>query len=337
MTLQSTPPVESSSSPPSRLSVFVTIPHLIFLVALIVLSVLVVVTVRKESSRQLRADRLAQRCAFVYLAPSNYTNIRNLGSSIQSLNRFFKFDFKYKIIIVHETIPPLLQGRLQAISEAPLIFRQLILQLPNRNSTPLNKTVTVRTQAEARRQSLQHSVRFWAYTALLNDPTKAPFFVDIDYVIRLDQDWTFTAPITQDFVKSFVLSGAQYGYLQDARQDCSKNTSISLRQLATSYIELNGIFPRSRDLWSVIADNPKKTCLLYFNNHLELINLRFFRSHSGVQDWVRVVDANGGIFTLGWDDPMLRYITVALYAASEKIMKYDVKSIPYRKIQGTGN
>lgn len=294
-----------------------------------------VVAVRKESSRQLRADRLAQRCAFVYLAPSNYTNIRNLGSSIQSLNRFFKIDFKYKIIIIHEAIPPLLQGRLQAVSEAPLVFRQLTLQTSNRNSTPLNKTVTVRSQAEAKRQSVQHSVRFWAYTALLNDVARVPFFVDIDYVIRLDQDWAFTAPITQDFVKSFVLSGAQYGYLQDVREDCSKNASISLRHLATSYIELNGIFPRSRDLWAAIAENPKQICLPYFDNHLEVINLRFFRSHSGVQDWVRVVDANGGIFTSGWNDPMLRYITVALYAASEKIIKYDLKSVPYKKIQGT--
>lgn len=308
-----------------------TIPHVIFLLALIVLSLLVVVTVRKESSRQLRADRLAQRCAFVYLAPSNYTNIRNLGSSIQSLNRFFKFDFKYKIIIVHETIPPLLQGRLQAVSEAPLIFRQYALHSPNSDSLPLNKTSAARAQSEAKKKSLQHSVRFWTHTALLNDPTKAPFFVDIDYIVRLDQDWAFTAPIAQDFVKNFVLSGGQYGYFRNA-QDCSKNSSISLRQLAMSYIELNGIFPRSGDLWSTIAESPEESCLPYFDNHIELINLRFFRSHSGIQDWVRVIDANGGIFTSDWGDHVLRYITVALYAAREKVMKYDLKSVPYSKI-----
>lgn len=335
MTSRLTPVLEQPAPLYSRFSVFLTLPHVIFSVALVVLSVLIAVTVRKESSRQLEADHLAQRCAFVYLAPSNHTNIRNLGSSIQSLNRLFKLDFKYKIIIIHETIPPLVQGRLQAVSEAPLLFREFSLQRPNSELVLLNKTTVAYKPGEGKKQSIQLSGRFWAYTALLNDPAKAPIFVDIDYVIRLDQDWAFNAPIKQDFVREFVLSGAQYGHLENTHQDCSQNASNSLRQLATSYIELNGIFPRSRDLWSSIVESSEKSCLPHFENHLELINLRFFRSHSGVQDWIRVLDANGGIFTSGWGDHVLRFVTVALFAVPEKVTKFDVKLVPYTRIQGS--
>lgn len=307
-----------------------TFPHLIFFISAAILGVFIVITIRKESYRQLKADKLALRCAFVYLVPSCLINIRNLGSSIQSINRFLAFDFKYKIIIIHEDMPPLSQGRLQAVSEAPLHFRQVVLRPTKTYSNPSNSTDKVQNLLKTQRLAAQHVARFWVHSALLNEP-KASVFADIDYVVRLDQNWAFTAPISRDFVQDFVLSGAQYGHFQQIGRDCSQDKNMSLRRLATSYIELNGISPKGGDLWRSIG-NPKPACLPFFNTQLELINLRFFRSHSGVQDWIRVLDANGGIYSKAWGDNILRYITVALFAASDKVVKYDTDLASYKRI-----
>lgn len=321
----------------SRTKIFLTAPHALFLFTLIVLTVCIIVTVRAETSRQLKSDRLAQRCAFVYLAPANVTNIGNLAASLKSLNSQGKFDFKYKIIIVHENIPPVTQGRLQAVSEAPLQFRHFTLRpridITHTDKTRSNNAVGCDDTKRSKKLFCEHSARFWFYTAVTNDPIKLSPLKDIDYVVRLDSNWELKDKVKRDFFNDFVLSGAQYGYYQQIGQDCTPNATTSLKHLATSYVELNGITPRSVNLWTKIAHTPASLCLPYFHPRLEVLNLRFFRSHSGIQDWIRVVDTNGGIYSEGWKDHVLRFITVSLYAAPEKIVRYDTKIIPFQSIK----
>lgn len=381
----------SMSTLRSRATVLMTIPHAIFLVALIVLASFIIATIRAEQSRQRKTDRLAQRCAFVYLVSVNETNTTNLAKSLFSLNKHFKFDFDYKIVIVHDDMPPVMQGRLQAVSEAPLDFRPIILHHvgtnskdhswssslghsttsttattndtsslsdhqssttssslpaappPYKNMTMLSAQQQLRwtymdhvTTLNGENLQKQHLTRFWFYTACLNDPTRMSPLLDFDYIIRLDSDWHFSAPVNRDFLRDFVQSGAQYGYFEKVGKDCTHNSTQPLQQLASSYVELNGITPRSMDLWSQVikapSSNTAPVCLPLFLPHLEVINLRFFRSHSGIQDLLRVVDANGGIYTHAWKDSVLRFITVSLYAAREKITRYDIKVIPYQQL-----
>lgn len=377
----------------SRATVLMTIPHAIFLVALIVLASFIIATIRAEQSRQRKIDHLAQRCAFVYLVSVNETNTTDLAKSLASLNKHFRFDFDYKIVIVHDDMPPVMQGRLQAVSEAPLDFRPIILHHVGTNSkdhsswssshghsttTTTTSTTTNDTSSLADHQSSttssslpaappynnmsmlsaqqqlrwtyldhvttlneenlqkQHLTRFWFYTACLNDPTRMSPLLDFDYIVRLDSNWHFSASVNRDFLRDFVQSGAQYGFFEKIGKDCTHNSTQPLQQLASSYVELNGITPRSMDLWSQVikvpSSNTAPVCLPLFAPQLEVINLRFFRSHSGIQDLLRVVDANGGIYTHAWKDSVLRFITVSLYAAREKITRYDKKIIPYQQL-----
>lgn len=306
---------------------FYTIPHALFLVSLIALTVYIAATMRVETSRRQKAHRLTQRCAFVYLAPANYTHIHNLGSSLQSLNRYVRFDTKYKILILHDHIPPVVQGRLQAVSEAPLHFRYVSIQSPM-NQTDLLANLT---RAEARKVTYKNFFRFWFFTAMLNDQGKSPFVSDFDYIVRLDHNWAFVAPVKTDFLQDFVQSGAQYGY-QKVTKECAVNSTTTLRELVTSYVDMNGITPRSASLWSAIVESPHVQCMPKFETHFEAINLRFFRSHSGIQHWLRAVEANGGIYTNGWRDDVLRYVTIALYAVREKVVQYPADVIPYQKL-----
>lgn len=314
----------------TRLRICCTIPHATVLFSLINLSVFVVATIYSENAHKLKVDELSQRCAIVYLAPSNNTNINNLGVSLKSLNLHFKSDMKYRIVILHEDIPPVVQGRLQTLSEMSLQFTKINL--------PRYPNVTTSDHLSMNHSSkdavLQAVTRFWFYTAMLSDSDKSGL-AGIDYIVRLDPNSAFTAPIPHDFVKNFVVSGAQYGY-QAINEDCIMNRTKDLKQLAISYVDLNGITPRSMDLWSPITRSGENPCLPYFKGPFEVINMRFFRSHSGIQAWIHVVDSNGGITRHQWRDASLRYLTVSLYATPEKLVRYSEKAVPYRqKVQNT--
>lgn len=340
----------------TRARLFLTIPHSLFVIALIILISFIAVTIRAETSRQAEADRLAQRCAFMYVVAQNDTNISDLQTSIQSLNRHVKFDVKYKIIIAHEDIPPVVQGRLQAVSETSLHFHQIelkpmrdrsdhvdadvdVTQRDGEDGTNSTHNVTnIPTASQMKRRATQHINHFWFHTLLLNDAAKTSQpFADIDYVVRMHQGWQFSADIPRDVLKDFVASGAQYGHHEGVGRICGSSCTSdsrisSLKELVTSYVELNGITPRSMQLWAPVIQFPSQHCLPFFNSYFEILNMRFFRSHSGIQDWIRVVDANGGMFGYGWSDRVLRYLTVALYAAPEKITKLDLASVPLRRI-----
>lgn len=312
-----------------RVNLFWSFPHLVALVSFLVL--IMYISVAVENARQVKTENLARRCAFVYLTSSNQTDIDNIGFSIQSLNKYFRSNMKYKIVIIHEDIPPVVQGRLQSLSEAPIQFREFKLEGPS----TLNLSNEVSTFTKRTTWGYQKMIRFWFYSAMLGEPSKSAPFNDLDYIVRLDSDSAFTNNINRDFVKEFVVSGAQYGY-QDIGKDCGEGITSGLKELAESFIEINGISPRGTSLWSTLS-NTTTNCLPKFENHFEIINLRYFRSHAGIQDWIKVVDANGGIFRHRWGDAVLRFITVALYAAPENLIKYDKQEVPYRHPHQMGN
>lgn len=309
-----------------RLRIIATIPHVVALAALMLLMGYAAASIRAENARQHEAEDLEKRFAFVYLVTPNVTNVKDLGLSLQSLNKYFKLGLNYRVVIVHEGIPPLVQGRLQSLIEAPLRFREHQLRSPR--SFNLSKETLSSTNET--RWSYQKTIRFWFHTAVLAMPSKNGILADLDYIVRLNSDASFTRDISRDFIRAFVISGAQFGY-QSIGKECTKNTTNGLKELAASYVELNGITPRSTSLWANVVRPSSGGCVPTFENHFEMINLRFFRSHSGIQDWLRVVDANGGIYRNGWGDAALRYITVALYVAPEKLIRYGFDVIPYKR------
>lgn len=297
-----------------RASLCYTLPHLAALVSLLTLSVVVAHRLRLEAHRHKEASLFAERCAFTYLVSVNQTNLSDLGHSLKSFNRHF-VPLPYRILVLHDGLPPVAQGKLQALSEAPLLFRYL------------QYTVN-RTRHQVGIQGPQNRTHFWSYLALRQND----YLADIDFLIRLEPNTMFTRKISSDFVLSFVAHGMQYAY-PSHHQDCKPNVTQSLKELAVSYVDLNGIQPRNVPFWNTILRPSSNSCMPYFNNHFELINLRFFRTHSGVQDWIRAIETHGGVFHNGWHDGLLRYVTVALYAAPSKTVKYGTDLVPVSPIK----
>lgn len=315
----SQPLLSSSASHPEsswreRATLCYTFPHLIAFISVLAVFVFVVHRVRFEDSHEKEAAHLAQRCAFAYLVSVNATNLHNLGISIKSLNRYFK-PLPYKLIVLHDGLAPVEQGKLQSLSEAQIIFRSV--------SDNLDDNVN-RTQTNSSLRISQNRARFWNYLAL----RPVAYLSDVDYLIRLEDSGVFTKPVTSDFVKLFVSSSSQYAYTS-LTNDCSYNATNTLKALASSYVELNGFRARNTPLWNSIQNTRNSTCMPVFATHFEIMNLKFFRSHSGLQDWIRVIEAHGGIFHSGWNDGLLRYIAVALYAAAEKTVKYGTLLVPF--------
>ncbi|PXF40823.1 hypothetical protein BWQ96_09481 [Gracilariopsis chorda] len=292
-----------------RVSLCYTLPHLAALLSLLTLSIVVVHRLRVEAYRHKEAALLAERCGFTYLVSVNHTSLSDLGHSLKSFNSHF-VPLPYKILILHDGLPPVDQGKLQSLSEAPLQFRFL-------------QHIVNRTKHNISLQGPENMIYFWSYLALRQND----YLEDIDFLIRLEPSAVFTRRIRSDFVLSFVAHGLQYAY-PSLHRDCSPNVTQSLKELAVSYVGLNGIQPRNVPLWNTILTSHAKSCIPYFNNHFEIINLRFFRTHSGIQDWIRAIETHGGIFHNGWHDGLLRYVTVALYAAPSKTAKYGTDRVP---------
>ncbi|KAI0563763.1 Glycolipid 2-alpha-mannosyltransferase [Gracilaria domingensis] len=294
-----------------RLSLCYTLPHLAAFLSILSLCVVISYRLRQESLRQQEAPHLAERCAFAYVAAINRTNLKHLGLSLKSFNRHFH-PLPYKLLILHDGLPPVEQGKLQSLSEAPVLFR------------PLQQTLN-RTTTHITLETDPNRTRFWSYLALRQND----YLSDIDFLIRLEPRATFASKIKFDFVRSFVANEMQYAY-PSLEKECSPNVTKSLRELAASYVELNGIRPRNEQLWSTILKTESNPCMPVFSNHFEVINLRFFRTHSGVQDWIRVVEQHGGVFHNGWYDGLLRYVTVAIYAAPSKTIRYGPERVPFK-------
>ncbi|CAN8072523.1 unnamed protein product [Agarophyton chilense] len=293
-----------------RASLCYTLPHLAAFLSILTLCIVIAFRLREEASDQKEALHLSERCAFAYVASVNHTNFSNLGHSLKSFNLHFG-PLPYKLLILHDGLPPVEQGKLQSLSEAPVIFRPL--------QQTFNRTIT-----HIKLETKHNRTRFWSYLALRQNE----YLSDIDFLVRLEPHAAFTKKAKYDFVRSFVANRMQYGYASLGRE-CTPNITQSLRELALTYVELNGIRPRNEQLWNAILKANTDPCIPVFSHHFEIINLRFFRTHSGIQDWIRVLETHGRIFHNDWYDGLLRYATVALYAAPTKTVQYSPDRVPF--------
>lgn len=297
----------STQSFRSRLQIIYTLPHLIALISLSLLALFIALSLYTESDETFSTP---SRIAFLYLAHTQ-TSIQNLAHSLQTLNQHAA-RMQYPIFILHTNLTPVSKGKLQSLSEAQLTFRHFhIIQHEKSNATLTLNQLSMRAIS-----------RFWFQAILL----KTSIFSHFDYIIRLDPHAAFVADIRTDFMQTFIAKGLQYAYATKTHT-CNGNAT-SVRALATSYVELNGISPRAAQLWSAMI---RGVCVPAFGGAFEIMNLRFFRSHSGIRDWIGLVDTNGGIWREGWTDDVLRYVTVALYAAPDKVVRYDLDVVPYRR------
>lgn len=302
---------------------------------------LIVLVVCGYRMSQADAQRVSQSrsmlsTAFVYLASSEPKDLRNLAFSLRSLDENYNSNAGHRVIIAHESISLAAQNELQNNSTSHLEFREVSIKLPEVLYDHYNLSSIDPPFSKREKWSYQNMCRFW-FTGIMDDTKKSPF-VDIDILIRLDTDSAFSmGELDRNFVADFIGGRRRYGYLR-VEKECDtdgKDLARSLRQMATTYVDLNSIHPKSLDLWSQVL-RQKGSCIPSFASHFEIIDLRFWRTHQGLLDWRDVVEKNGGIYTHGWGDGQLRFMAAAMHLGPSELVHIPKSRLFYQHPHNMG-
>lgn len=324
----------------NRLKICLTLPHGAALLSLIFLFCHVVWIIRLDTITQAESEAFARRCAFVYNAPNNQVNFSRFRKSLTSLNTHFNYHLPYHVIILHHSIPPVTRGHLQASSERLVSFRHLKQQQRQPQFYTIGNTstlvVTDRLSRKLKKNEMSPvksksniGINNWSLTQFIQ-LCKGRILSDIDYIVQLKTDGIFKSQVKKDFIQTFARDQFQYAY-QTTSNECSANKVNNISQLTHSYVELNGIIPRNSHLWLQFSKAAHHNCIPKFTGHFQVINLRFLRSHTGIQDWIRVVEKNHLLFPSPDDLGILHFITMALYSVTDKVAKYDFNVVPFHK------
>lgn len=274
--------------------------------------------------------------AFVYLASSEPKDMRNLAYSLSNLDENYNSKAGHRVVVIHDSISLVTQNKLQNNSTSHLEFRKVSLELPEDLYNQYNLSSINPPFSKRGKWSYQNMCRFW-FAGITDDSKKSPF-IDIDILIRLDTDSAFSlGELDRDFVADFIGGRRRYGYLR-IEKECDKDENDlarSLKQMVTSYVDLNGIRPKSLDLWSQVL-RQKGNCVPSFASHFEIMDLRFWRTHQGIRDWRDVVEKNGGIFTHGWGDGQLRLMAVAMHMGPAELVHIPKSRLFYQHPHNLG-
>ena len=325
-----------------RLQICLTLPHGAALLSLIFLFCHVVWIIRLDTITQAESEAFARRCAFVYNAPNNHVNFSRFRKSLTSLNTHFKYNLPYHVIIIHHSIPPVTRGHLQAASEKLISFRHLKQQQRQQqfytvgitNTSAFVITDHLSRKLEKNSISLVKSnpdtgINNWSLIQFIQ-LCRGHILSDIDYIVQLKTDGIFKSQVKKDFIQTFAQDQYQYAY-QTISNECTANKVSNISKLTQSYVELNGIIPRNTHLWLQFSKATNRDCIPKFTGHFQVLNLRFIRSHTGIQDWIRLVEKNHVLFSSPADVGILHFITMALYSVTDKVAKYDSNVVPFHK------
>lgn len=267
--------------------------------------------------------------AFVYLAASGDKDISNLRFSLEHLDKAYNSNAGHRVVILHDSLNSSVQNLVQNDFPTHLEFREVNLELPKELREKYNLSALTPAFSKRGKWNYQNMCRFW-FSVITG---KQSPLSDVDVMVRLDTDSAFSQGlIERDFVADFIGGSRRYGYTK-MEKECDvddKGSAQTLKAMLLQYVKINAIVPKSVDLWNKVLQQEKTKCLSKFENSFEILDLKFWRSHPGVQDWRAVVEKNGGIYRNGWGDGQLRYATVAMHVRQEELVQISKRRLMYR-------
>lgn len=288
-----------------------------------------VVYISKWDDIQVSESKSSLSTAFVYLAASEDSDISNLRFSLEHLDKAYNSNAGHRVVILHDSLNTSTQNLLQNDFPTHLEFKEVNLKLPIELEKKYNLSALTPPQTKRGKWSYQNMCRFW-FSAMTS---KQSPLADVDVMVRLDTDSAFSqGSIERDFVADFIGGNRRYGYTR-MEKECDiddKDSAQTLKAMLLQYVKMNAITPKSVDLWNKVLQQEKTKCLSKFENSFEIIDLKFWRSHPGIQDWRAVVEENGGIYRNGWGDGQLRYATVAMHVRPSELVQISKRRLMYR-------
>ena len=229
-----------------------------------------------------------------------------MKQSLESVDAYFNTNFRYPIVIFHETDLIPLKETLRNYTTSDLYFQQVNFSIPSFLTKPVVFDIPCISAIGYR-----HMCRFNAKLVY-----EQSIMQGLDYHWRLDDDSYLLRPVTFDpFVfmrKKDIIYGYQWMHYDNS--DCVKG----LWEATEKYIKDNDIKPQFFDQW------PKPR--LFYNN-FEISRLDVWTSPF-YKKYIDYLDKLGGMYYHRWGDAPIRGLSLSLFVPMNKT--YLFKEIGYR-------
>jgi len=241
-----------------------------------------------------------------------------MRGALRSLYRSFYRQFPlYDILVFHDDLLPADKDTLQsAVPDMPLRFISIRLRTPPHLNEVVIPDIVPHCSPGSSTLGYRHMVMFHAagIHAYLFDPDNG--YSDVEYILRLDDDSRFSAPIGYDLFRFMRVNNMSYGFVNVVPDDpgCVQglwNHSYTfIKEAVNSGIYIN---PKNVDLFFNHWEEGK---VVY--NNFEISRASIWRSPLW-RAFFDSVDKSGRVYTHRWGDAPLHTIFVLLGIPSSAV------------------
>lgn len=254
-----------------------------------------------------------------------------MGSALKSLYQSFYKQFPfYDVLIFHDDLSASDRIKMQSyVPNMKLNFIEIKLDVPKHLRPPHRPAPLPRVPHCAPNTSTigyRHMIMFhstWIHKYLFNP---AHGYSDVEYILRLDDDSSFSTPIAYDIFKMMDDNNLLYGFVSTLQDDPG-----CVRGL------WNFTWDFLRNTSAVSRYNISEASIEYFRNHWyegNVIYNNFELSHAKIwktrlwNDYMSAVDKSGRVYDDRWGDAPLHTIYILLAVPLAQIHAFS--DLPYR-------
>lgn len=268
-----------------------------------------------RSSTDAGVDAERRGPAIVILVANELEDYRKIVTAITSVDENLRDDRRTPLLLFNEgDLPPARQAWLRNLTDRPVHFPTVDFQ-----SFPPGFDPAVRGGwlKRSNRWGYMQMCRFWI-TGIWDHPVTAAYST----YLRMDTDSCFTGPIPagNDAVLPGLPAGAVYA---PHLEEHFVSKTHRLLEHTQQYLRDTNHTPLHTKMWqTVLAWQTRGTALPSFYNNFEVTRVDFFRQPR-VAAYQRHVTERPphGVFVHRWGDAPVRYLTVALFARPDQLVR----------------
>ena len=251
------------------------------------------------------------KAAIIYLVGPELQDRIDLKLSLASLDKSFKNQFHYPVILFHENLDEAMVEEIQKSASSKLQFEKIVFQIPD-----FLQKEEIPEKYNGFTIGYRHMCRFFAGIAV-----KHPVLKEYDWYWRLDTDSFLLGEISYDVFSFMEQHGKEYGYMIITKEN--PEVMRGFWELTKTYIAEHNIKSTFLDKFLVNGDWDRT----YYNPNFEIIKLDFWRSPA-YRDYFNFIDHSGGIYKYRWGDAIIHSLAIAMFLLESKLHLFD--DIAYR-------
>ena len=296
---------------------------------------------------ELRAGALAGRAAVVYLTSDGEDDVVDLCHALRLVRQhWFEPLGGYPVVILHDGLSARHTRHVRAAAGADVVLHFVFVPLRAAAEAWERAAGGGRSRMRRFAQAPQHGLGYRSMCRFFAGPLVDLEIWDelrVEYILRLDTDAFFPAPLSVDPFVRLEQGRGVYGYLTTALEEpAMADGLLDAIRAGLKNLTASGFFssPEAAGVPGLLLP-PEEGLLVrgvlgggkrdewdgtFFYNNFELLQLAFFRSRA-YRAMFTALDASGGFFERRWGDGPVRTLALGLLARPEAVVK--LSAIPY--------